>query len=294
VEAGKACLFGQSLLTLDLIDRETLDAVVTEQILQLQQALQQSNRQLEKRVEERTNDLKQAWQKLSELNELKSNFISNISHELRTPLTHLKGYLLLFAEGSMGELLPDQLQAIDVMVRAEFRLEQLIEDLIQFSLMARGELSLNKNQVSLTDLLSTAGLGAAKMAKARNVEVRLDLAKPLPMVVVDGEKLTWVLLQLMDNAIKFSHPGGLVILAATTNDHLATVSVTDHGIGMTPEGLEDIFEPFYQLDGSTTRRQGGTGLGLALVKRIIEAHGSTIRVQSQLGKGSRFEFSLPC
>jgi signal transduction histidine kinase len=293
LQIGKTCLFGQSLLALNRIDRESLDAVVTEQIMQLQQALHQSNRQLEKRVEERTTDLQQALNKLSDLNELKSNFVSNISHELRTPLTHLKGYLLLFADGSLGQLPPEQQQAVDVMVRAEARLEQLIEDLIQFSLMARGELTLNKRETSLSDLVMTAGLRGAKLAKARNVEVRTDMAEHLPRVVVDPEKMAWVLLQLLDNAIKFTPQNGVVVLAASVSNTLATLSVTDNGIGMSPERTNEIFEPFHQLDGSATRQQGGTGLGLALVKRIVEAHGSTIRVHSQVGKGSRFEFSLP-
>lgn len=293
VQAGKSCLFGQSLLALNLIDRETLDAVITEQIVQLQQALHQSNRQLEKRVQERTNELRQALQKLSELNDLKSNFVSNVSHELRTPLTHLKGYLMLFADGSLGALSPEQQQAVDVMLRAEARLEQLIEDLIQFSLMARGELSLNKRKTSLSDLLMNAGMRAARLAKARRVEVRLDLAEDLPMVWIDADKMAWVLLQLLDNAIKFTPQGGLVVLAARAVDNLASISVTDNGIGMSPDRLDEIFEPFHQLDGSSTRQYGGTGLGLALVKRIVEAHGATIQVQSEVGKGSRFEFSLP-
>jgi signal transduction histidine kinase len=293
VRAGKPFLFGQSLLALNLIDREMLDAVITEQILQLQQALQQSNRQLEQRVIERTTDLQQALHKLSELNELKSNFVANISHELRTPLTHLKGYLMLFADGSMGALPPEQQQAVEVMVRAESRLEQLIEDLIQFSLLARGELSLNRRPTSLSDLLAITGTRISKLAKPRNVELRMNLAENLPFVLIDHEKIAWVLLQLLDNAIKFTNQGGVVDLSASCKNNLATISVADNGIGMSPERLDEIFEPFHQLDGSASRQQGGTGLGLALARRIIEAHGSIIRVHSQIGKGSRFEFSLP-
>jgi signal transduction histidine kinase len=293
IQAGQSCRFGQSLLALKVIDQDTLDAVVTEQILQLQSALQQSNRQLERRVEERTNDLQQALQKLAELNQLKSNLIANISHELRTPLTHLKGYLNLLVDGSLGSLLPEQTEAIEVMLRAEARLEQLIEDLIQFSLMARGELSLNFRMVNVSDLLLGARARAARLANARNVTVRVKIEEDLPKVRVDYEKLDWVLLQLLDNAIKFSPQGGSVILDATATGGLVTIGVTDTGIGMPPERISEIFEPFHQLDSSDDRHYGGTGLGLALVKRIIEAHGSMIHVQSKVGQGSRFEFSFP-
>jgi len=292
VQAGESCLFGQSLLNLNLVNRETLDAVVTEQIAQLQNALQRSNRELERRVEERTNDLKQALQKLTDLNQLKSNFIANISHELRTPLTHLKGYVMLLAEGGLGSLTAEQQEAVDVMVRAESRLEQLIDDLIQFSLMARGELSLNLRRVSVSDLLKSTGAKAVKLAKARQVEVRLGLQENLPMIRVDFEKIAWVLLQLLDNAIKFTPQGGTVSLLGRANNGLVTISVADTGIGMAPERINEIFEPFHQLDSSDTRHYGGTGLGLALVKRIIEAHGSAIQVYSEIGKGSRFQFTF--
>jgi len=294
VREGETCLFGQSLLDLELIDREILDSVITEQILQLQRALQQSNRQLEKRVADRTIDLQQALQKLSDLNELKSNFVANISHELRTPLTHLKGYLMLFADGGMGEIAPDQQQAIEVMVRAETRLEQLIEDLIQFSLMSQGEMSLNKVNTVLADLFSNVAARVEKFATSRGVTIRIADPDGSPQIFVDREKLAWVLHQLLDNAIKFTPPnGGTVILAAKVAANMASISVTDNGIGMAPGQIDEIFEPFHQLDGSATRQQGGTGLGLALVKKIVEAHGATIQVQSQPGKGSRFEFSLP-
>ena len=290
---GENCLFGQSLLTLNIIDRESLDAVVTEQILQLQNALQQSNRQLEKRVEDRTNDLQQALEKLAELNQLKSNFVASISHELRTPLTHLKGYLMLLMDGELGDLLPEQQQAIEVMVRAESKLEQLIDDLIQFSLMARGELSLNKRIVKVSDLLQSVISKGEKLGRSRGVGIRIDLQDDLPFINVDPDKISWVLLQLVDNAIKFTQQDGWVMVSGwSPGKNLVTLQVSDSGIGMSRDKISEIFEPFHQLDGSDTRKQGGTGLGLALVRRIIETHGSIIRVDSEVGKGSTFEFTL--
>ena len=293
LQAGETCLIGQSLLALDIIDRETLEAVVTEQILQLQSALQQANRQLEKRVEDRTNDLQLALKKLSELNQLKSNFVASVSHELRTPLTHLKGYLMLLVEGSLGDMLPEQQQAVEVMVRAETRLEQLIDDLIQFSLMSRGEISLNKRAVNPGELIESVASKTKKFAKARGVDLKVELQADLPKVEIDMEKIAWVLQQLLDNAIKFTLQDGWVKISSWSHGSLITIRVADNGIGMSHEKIADIFEPFYQVDGADTRKQGGTGLGLALVRRIIDTHGSVIRVDSEVGKGSSFEFSLP-
>lgn len=293
IMSGKPCLFGRLLLELGLVNQEILDQVVTEQILQLQQALQASNQRLEQRVQERTSDLQNALTKLSELSELKSNFISNISHELRTPLTHMKGYLNLLADAALGPLTGDQESALEVLQRSEMRLEQLIEDLIQFSLVSRGELSLNLKPISVNDLVSTTTSRAAKLAKARLVTLKVNLSNSIPLVRADGEKISWVLLQLQDNAIKFTPQGGHVSVDAYFDGGLVTIGVTDSGIGIAPDRLDEIFAPFHQLDGSDTRSYGGTGLGLALVKKIIDAHGAIIKVQSKIGKGSRFEFTLP-
>ncbi|HMN62354.1 MAG TPA: ATP-binding protein, partial [Anaerolinea sp.] len=116
---------------------------------------------------------------------------------------------------------------------------------------------------------------------------------PEPLKVnADNEKISWVLMQLLDNAIKFTRPGGMVTLRAEREDNFIHIQVLDTGIGIPADRYEQIFEPFYQLDGSSTRKAGGTGLGLALARRIVEAHGSVIHVYSDPGKGSRFEFVL--
>jgi signal transduction histidine kinase len=292
-EEGKPRLFGKLLLELGLVDRETLDQVITEQILKLQEALQQSNRQLEQRVQERTIELQRALSKLSQLNELKSNFISNISHELRTPLTHMKGYLSIFVDGGLGPLTSQQEEALEVVMRAEGRLEKLIEDLIQFSLAARSELSLNLTSINIPELVVSVISRVKRQARIKEINLHTSFSNTLPLVRIDSEKIAWVLHQLLDNAIKFTHKGGHVVVEAAAEKKMVTVRVTDSGIGIAPERLNELFEPFHQLDSSDTRRYGGVGLGLALARRIIEAHGSTIRVTSKLGQGSRFEFPLP-
>jgi two-component system sensor histidine kinase/response regulator len=291
--AGKPLLIGQALVELGLLDRASLDEAVTEQILQLQIALQQANRQLEERVQARTVDLQHALNKLTELYQLKSNFISNISHELRTPLTHLKGYLDILADQSLGPLTTQQGDALVVLRRAENRLEQLIDDLIQFSLAARGELSLQLSRFSLIDLIKKTVSQSEYKAKAKEINVKIDTPSDFPLVEADVEKIGWVLMQLFDNAIKFTNKGGRVRIEARSENNLITVGIQDTGIGISADRIAEIFEPFHQLDGSATRRYAGTGLGLAMVRRILEAHCTQVKVESVLGKGSCFAFSLP-
>jgi signal transduction histidine kinase len=290
---NQSSLIGQTLLELGFVDKETLDQVITEQILQLQSALQKANLELEDRVRERTTELENALNRLSELNQLKSNFIANISHELRTPLTHIKGYIELLIGCDLGPITKDQTDALRVMRISEERLERLIEDLIQFSLVARGELDLNVVQASLQDIMDEAVSGMAQKLNKAKRTFNTKIPQVLPNVKADHHKIVWVLTQLMDNAVKFTPEGGQIVLFVDVGEKHATLSVIDSGIGIDPDRYDEIFEPFHQLDSSATRRYGGTGLGLAMAKQIVEAHGSSIKVKSTLGVGSSFVFSLP-
>jgi len=290
---GHQRLVGQALLELHLIDRETLDQVITEQIFQLHTALQNSNLKLEQRVKERTQELQTALNKLAELNQLKSNFISNVSHELRTPLTHIRGYLDLLYDGSLGDLTGEQGVALDVMLRSEARLEELIEKMIQFSLEASGQFTLQIKPANLYDVINLAVKQAIIKAANRPVKLNIDLGKDNCLVCIDQEKIQWVVMELVDNAIKFTPAGGQVNVGLSQDTDKAHFYVDDTGIGISPERLSEIFEPYHQLDGSSTRHYGGVGLGLALAKKIIEAHGSKVKVSSTVGQGTCIQFELP-
>jgi signal transduction histidine kinase len=290
---GNSLLFGEALMELGLLDRAELDQAITEQIIQFRTALENANRYLEQRVEERTAELQEALRKLSELNQLKSNFIANISHELRTPLTHIKGYLELLAVEALGTVTEDQKNALLVCQRASGRLESLIDNLILFSQTAQGELTLKLGSVDISKVaVEIINLSKAK-AFDKGVNLITKIEPNLPRVQADEEKISWVILQLLDNAIKFSKQGENVTLSicAETNA-MILVSVCDTGIGIPEERVFEIFEAFHQLDGSSTRNFGGTGLGLALVRNILDAHGSLIDVKSEVGKGSTFKFLL--
>jgi signal transduction histidine kinase len=290
---GKQYLLGQALMDLNLLDRDTLDQVVTEQLIQLRSALQSSHRNLEQRVKERTADLNEALQRLSELSQMKANFVANISHELRTPLTHVKGYLELLISGSLGNISDEQRHALQVSQRATSKLESIIEDLIMFSLASRGEMSMKLDKVDIRRLVSLAASSALNKAEERGVQIVTNAPENIPAVQADAEKIGWVVNQLIDNGIKFTPSGGSVMIALKEEgSNLVVISITDTGIGIPQSRLKEVFEPFHQLDGSSTRHYGGTGLGLSLVRQIIEAHGSLLDIQSVEGKGSTFKFPL--
>ena len=290
---GERLLLGQTLVKMGLVSRETIDQTITSQIIELHAALQEANRTLEARVLERTAELKRAMNRLTELNQLKTNLISNVSHELRTPLAHIKGYVELLEEEELGDLTLEQGKAMSVISRATVRLGHLIEDLIAFSTASREGIELKLEAISIAEMAREIIDRSKAKATQEGVKLRLSVGKGISPVRADSEKLNWVIYQLLDNAIKFTPEGGRIKLWAEQVNGFVTIAVTDTGIGIPTDKLVEVFEPFHQLDGSPTRRYAGTGLGLALVKQIVEAHGSKIIAESMESKGSTFRFELP-
>ncbi|NMB53561.1 MAG: hypothetical protein GYA15_02570 [Leptolinea sp.] len=289
---GKTELLGQILINEKLITRAQLDHAITEQILQLRAALQNANTHLELRVKQRTEELEAALDQLADFNRMKANIVANISHELRTPMTHIKGYLELLITSVLGPITEDQSNALKVMQKASDRLEKLIEDLLLFSEADRAKVALNLQPTDMHHLGQTLVNRAQVKAEEKHIQLTLVSDPQLPRVNVDEEKISWAIGQLLDNAIKFTPVNGIVELRCTWDDGAVRVIVKDSGIGIPADRFDEIFEPFHQLDGSSTRRYGGTGLGLALVRKIIEAHGSVIRIRSEINRGSEFEFAL--
>jgi signal transduction histidine kinase len=283
---------GQILIEMGAITEEIKEHATTDLILQYRAVLQEANKQLETRVKERTAELEKALEQLSTLNELKANLVANISHELRTPLTHLNGYLDLLINGDFGPVSPDQLSAMSVIQRAAERLGHLIEDLILFSVSERNQIYLHIQPTDLVEMCTSVFKRSLSKARDHQIQLALEISADPLKVDADLEKVSWVLMQLVDNAIKFTPPGGKVTLHTVREGNFVHIQVCDTGIGIPQDRQVLIFEPFFQLDGSSTRKVGGTGLGLALARRIVEAHGSLIHIYSEVGKGSRFEFLL--
>lgn len=285
-------LLGELLIQMGILSRKQLDHAITEYVIHLRSALEDSNLRLEHRVQQRTAELEAALRKLSELNQLKNNFIANISHELRTPLTHVKGYEELFLAGDLGKTTPQQSNALQTMIKATNRLERLIEDLILFASAERSQLNLDIQTFDLGKTCQEIIAQIELSAQERSLDLIANIPDALPPVSADQDKIRWVIHQFFDNAIKFTPMGGKITLDITQSDFRLYLTVSDTGIGIPPNRLKEVFEPFHQLDGSSTRRFGGTGLGLSLAQRIVTAHGSKIDIVSKLGSGTSFTFWL--
>jgi len=273
----------------------------------LHDQVEAANRFLEQKVAERTEELQRALEELKTLDRLKTQFVSNISHELRTPLTPIKGYLGAMLQGSLGPLSPAQQRGLEAIQESVERLHKLIDDLLGYVRMESGQVKLTRRPVDPLALLRRAWEKALPLARSNDQTLSLSAPEALPWVLADPEELLRALHHLLENAVKFTPPGGRITVAARVQGprpkgepdpqpleaDFVEISVSDTGIGIPEDQLDRIFDRFYQLDGSTTRERGGIGIGLTIVKQIIEAHGSPIQVESRPGQGSTFRFFLP-
>lgn len=286
-------LVGEILVERGYVEKAIIDRSVTEMIMRLKNALERSNSSLEKRVKERTQELEIALQKIQLLNEHKSEFVANISHELRTPLTHIIGYTDLLLDGTFGELEAQQLAAVESILNATDRLETLIMDLISFTDIEQGTLRLSQDLIAPEDICRLSVNTLQESAQQKNIRLLEQYEPNIPKVQVDADRLQWVIRQFISNAIKFSPESGYVLVKTKRENEYVKFSVIDTGIGIPKDKIPEIFEPFIQLDGSSTRNAGGTGIGLTICKAIIEAHKSKIMVRSEVAKGSEFSFLIP-
>jgi signal transduction histidine kinase len=256
-----------------------------------QTAIAIDNARLYHEVQREATELEQANAELRQLDRLKNDFIQNVSHELRTPLTFVQGYAELLLDEVLGPLTAEQRVGLLTMVDRTGIVVNMVNDII--SLTQDGRDSLLLHEVNLAPILQ-GGIDAARAVAAKvRVKLRLEIAEPVLTIIGDARRLSQVLDNLVGNAIKFSPNGGEIVVSAVRVDAEIHVSVTDQGIGMAPAELQRIWTRFYQVDGSSTRRFGGSGLGLTVVKRIVEAHGGRVWAESTLGQGSKFTCAFP-
>lgn len=239
---------------------------------------------------ERSRKLRKDYEELKSLDELKSNLIARVSHELKTPITIGKAAVeLAIREDDPGKRRDMLVMALEAWNREN----RIVTDLVNAARLKRGELKLNLEGLDIKDVITRCSRDMKQVARKKGVTIRTSIPGELPRVKGDFKALRHVFYNLIDNGIKFNHEGGEVLIEAARKGQLVEICVIDTGIGIPEDKLEKIFDRFYQIDESLTRRYGGTGMGLTIAKEIVEAHGGEIRVESRPGRGSRFCFTLP-
>jgi PAS domain S-box-containing protein len=245
-----------------------------------------------------------------EVEQMKTDFVSIVSHELRTPLTSIRGSLQLVLGRTAHEspLPPRTRELLDISLKNSERLIRLINDILDISKIEQGSIQLRRVALDPDDLCHAAAQEVAAFASGRDIAIEVHVEPGLPPINADRDRALQVLANLLSNAIKFSEPGQRVELSASMGgsslpadpasgrrqEHgVVAFAVRDHGRGIAPEDHQRIFEKFHQIDSSLTRNVGGTGLGLAICKALVEEHGGRIWIESVLGKGATFAFTLP-
>jgi signal transduction histidine kinase len=226
---------------------------------------------------------------LAHANSLRRRMTADIAHDLRTPLSIILGYTEALSDGELD----GTTEVFAVMHEEAQHLQRLIEDLRTLSLADAGELSLMKQPVSLKALLERIAIAHRPRALERGIAIEVQVAPELPEIEVDSDRMAQVLGNLMSNALRYTPEGGCVQLIAERDDASIVLKVVDNGVGIAPEDLPHIFERFYRADESRHLQEGETGLGLAIAKSLIEAHGGVIAVESSPGKGSIFTIIIP-
>jgi signal transduction histidine kinase len=226
---------------------------------------------------------------LERAEKLQRNMVADVAHELRTPLSNIRGYLEAIRDGVIK---PDA-ETIRSLDEEAALLSRLVDDLQELSLAEAGELKLNRQPEDIGEVINRAVAAIQVQAQGKGISVVADLPEGLPLCDIDLQRIGQVLRNLLENAIAHTGDGGRITVAAEKQENWVKVSVTDTGEGIPAKDLPYIFERFYRVDKSRTRATGGSGLGLTIARRLVEAHGGKIEAQSEVGKGSHFTFTIP-
>ncbi len=284
-------IVGVLALALESVEEEALqERLAWIQALSNQAALSLDNAQLLARLGEQKQELRRAYEEARHLSEIRTQMLQNVSHELRTPLSIILGYSEMMVEGVLGELNPAQMGVMQTLRTRARSLARMIQSLTTLQGYLRTEALA---PVAISEMVAETVKEFHELASRQGVVFLNQIKSNLPLIIGDEERLHLALTHLIENSVKFSPDGGEVIVQTWEESGWLKVRVTDHGIGIEPQHLRYIFDPFYQADGATTRRFGGMGIGLALVWEIVEAHGGQVGVESTPGKGSSFTLQFP-
>jgi PAS domain S-box-containing protein len=258
----------------------------------LEQRLREYTDNLEQMVASKTAQLRELNAELARANQLKTQFLANMSHELRTPLGAIIGFAEAIRDGVAGEPNPDQRECADDIAQAGRQLLELINNILDLSRFEAGAMGMSLQPCDLGGLVEDVVRTVRGLARRKDITLESDVV-PRPLeLTADPVKLKQILYNLLSNSVKFTDPGGKAVVHARREDEFIRIRVSDTGVGIAPEDLVAVFEEFRQADPSLRREHEGTGLGLALVKRLVELHGGEIAVESELGKGTTFTVTL--
>ncbi len=253
----------------------------------------QAHQALEKRVEERTRELSVALAEVSQISQRKNEFVSNVSHELRTPLTSIKGYASILLTGKLGQIPEEVHRRLDKINKHSDELVQFVNDLLDIARIESGRITLKLEPLNLKPVVDEINdMLAVQLREKRIVFSWEQSDQDLPEVLADRQHIKRVFINLINNAIKYTSDGTITVHAQQKGRQVQ-VDVRDSGCGMPEEAMTKLFTEFYRVDSAINQEVKGTGLGLAMVKHIVEAHKGTIWVHSKLGAGSTFSFTLP-
>ncbi len=229
---------------------------------------------------------------LRRLERVRQDFVANVSHEFKTPLTAIQGFAETLLSGALEDEKNNR-RFLEIIRDHAVRLGRLTDDLLKLARIEAGKLELEFQRVAIADIIESCATTTLLRASRRELSLDVSFPPALPPVRGDASLLREVLQNLLDNAVQYTQPGGKITLSAVTRESEAIVTVADTGIGIPLAEKERIFERFYRVDAARSREVGGTGLGLSIAKHIVEAHGGRIWVDSSVGQGSQFHFSIP-
>lgn len=262
---------------------------------QAEKALQEERKHLARQVQERTSELSKANAQLIDAIRTKDEFLATINHELRTPLTSIMLGTQMLQSAVYGEPAPEQKQFLDMIERNSQHLLTLINNILHFSKLEAGRFEPVLTDIDVPAICHACMDVVSEMARQKNISLPLVIDTPVARLQADERCLKQILVNLLSNAVKFTHENGTVGVRVSSDLAQQTMSFTvwDTGIGIAPEDMSHLFQPFMQIDSSLSRQYEGSGLGLALVKRLTELHGGSVSLQSRVNKGSQFTVSLP-
>ena len=252
-----------------------------------------AQQELEKKVTERTRELTLAMEEVKKMSARKTNFVSSVSHELRTPLTSVKGYAAILLTGKLGELPKDVRERLEKINRHSDELVHMVNEMLDISRIESGKVTMRQEVLDLKEIAAKVEDLLSGQLKERKLYLITEISPEANLVLADKTQIERVFINLIGNAMKFTPPEGKITIRSRKTEEMIEIDISDTGCGIPEESREAIFEEFYRVDNAINQEVKGTGLGLALVKHIVEAHGGRIWATSIVGSGSTFSFTLP-